>query len=208
MSTLTKVSIESPFPNVITLGLGYSQPQELVPNDLLKLLSSISNTLVLSELFDTVTGPNNQGEDPIYQFKGMICYLGAHYVAFFRTVESDLEYDPSLTYQPYQGNFSQNKWFLYDDITVKSLGDWSNVVKVCIDACIKPTVLFYQRVHPLVVQAKAESRKPIVSYDSLEISQIDLPILERLARTQSQQMKRCNDGIMPSGFSQREVLEQ
>jgi hypothetical protein len=104
----------------------------------MKILASVSNTLHLSELFDI---PNN--EDPLYQFKGMICYLGAHYVAFFRTVESDLEYDPSLTYQNYQGNFNQNKWYLYDDITVKELGDWSNVIKVCIDACIKPTVLFY-----------------------------------------------------------------
>ena len=32
-------------------------------------------------------------ENPDYQFKGMICYLGAHYVAFFRSVESDLEND-------------------------------------------------------------------------------------------------------------------
>jgi hypothetical protein len=58
----------------------------------------------------------------------------------------------------YQGNFKQNKWFLYDDIIVKELGDWSSVVRVCVEACIKPTVIFYQRVHPITVQTHKESR--------------------------------------------------
>jgi len=33
---------------------------------------------------------------PEYEFKGFTGFLGAHYVAFFRTLKSDLEYDELL----------------------------------------------------------------------------------------------------------------
>jgi hypothetical protein len=73
----------------------------------------------------------------------MICYLGAHYVAFFRNLESDFEYDLSLTDVDSIRRSKLGYWTLYDDMTVKDYPDWGSVVKICIEGLIKPTVLFY-----------------------------------------------------------------
>ena len=51
----------------------------------------------------------------------MICFSGAHYFSFFRTLESDLEYDPLIE----QEGFKHNKWYLFDDGAVNDKLDWT-----------------------------------------------------------------------------------
>jgi hypothetical protein len=48
-----------------------------------------------SDLFDInkSTGPAQAN----YEFKGFIGFMGAHYVSYFRTLESDQYYDLSLS---------------------------------------------------------------------------------------------------------------
>ena len=90
MSTSTKIQIEEDFPLELSLNMGYGNGEGITPVQLLKIYLSLSDTFKLSELFD------NPGESPLYQFKGMICYLGAHYISVFRLVHSDFQHDASL----------------------------------------------------------------------------------------------------------------
>jgi hypothetical protein len=41
-----------------------------------------------------------------------------------------------------------NQWTLFDDKVVKKQNDWYEVAKNCIESMIKPTMLFFQKVHP------------------------------------------------------------
>jgi hypothetical protein len=95
-NTTTKISMTGPFPNVLSINLSYTNPQGVTPSDLLKVLTAIPNIIRIGDLFDVAKDEDAATE---YQFKGMICFLGAHYVSFFRSVDSDLEYDPTETHQ-------------------------------------------------------------------------------------------------------------
>jgi hypothetical protein len=57
-------------------------------------------------------------------------------------------------------------------VGVRDFLDWFSVVKCCTTDLIKPTLLFYQQVHP---QSKKNS-------DSLTIESFDLSSLERQAK--------------------------
>jgi hypothetical protein len=49
---------------------------------------TIPEKFQLKELFDKVP------EDPTYVLKGLICYMGAHYLAFFRRILIKYDYLP------------------------------------------------------------------------------------------------------------------
>ena len=48
-----------------------------------------------SDLFDY--NKSTAKTQPIYEFKGFIGFMGAHYVSYFRTLDSDQFYDLSLS---------------------------------------------------------------------------------------------------------------
>mmetsp|Transcript_159906 Transcript_159906/g.298249 ORF Transcript_159906/g.298249 Transcript_159906/m.298249 type:complete len:679 (+) Transcript_159906:162-2198(+) len=62
---------------------------------------------------------------PRYVFRGLICYYGMHYIAFFWC-------------------WNRQKWVLFDDTKVREEKDWSSVVSIIIGGQYVPTVLFYE----------------------------------------------------------------
>ncbi|RHY28856.1 hypothetical protein DYB32_005650 [Aphanomyces invadans] len=88
-----------------------SPPKE----DIQTLLSTISDTLDLSEAF-SVDGEAAKmaqvlhGIRAQYRFKGFVCYYGKHYFAFFFSTAHQL-------------------WLLFDDNKVTDIGKWTDVVE-------------------------------------------------------------------------------
>lgn len=66
----------------------------MYPDSLLKIYSTIANTINIKDVFELEKTASQV--PPEYEFKGFTGFLGAHYVAFFRTLKSDLEYDELL----------------------------------------------------------------------------------------------------------------
>ena len=73
--------------------------------------------------------PSNSELKPLYFFKGMICFWGKHYFAYFRDFHSDN---------------SADCWSLYDDNRVKKVGDWDDVLEKCLDGSERPILLIYE----------------------------------------------------------------
>ena len=67
----------------------------MTAEDLMQLYLSLPECMKASDLFDInkSTGPAQAN----YEFKGFIGFMGAHYVSYFRTLESDQFYDLSLS---------------------------------------------------------------------------------------------------------------
>lgn len=60
-----------------------------------------------------------------YIFKGMVCYVASHYVAFFYSMR-------------------RNVWVEFDDSTVMIVYDWSEVLGKVITGKMAPVMLFYE----------------------------------------------------------------
>ncbi|ETW02651.1 hypothetical protein H310_06110 [Aphanomyces invadans] len=117
------------FPPVFAMSLLWSSnspPKE----DIQTLLSTISDTLDLSEAF-SVDGEAAKmaqvlhGIRAQYRFKGFVCYYGKHYFAFFFSTAHQL-------------------WLLFDDNKVTDIGKWTDVVEHCVKGRYQPVLLFYE----------------------------------------------------------------
>jgi len=107
-------------------------------------------------------------------------------------VESDLDYDPTLLADDYQSPFKVNKWSIYDDEIVKDFYNWYDVVKACVEGLMKPTTLFYQKVHE-EVEKRRIGRFSLTSStleDTISVSSVELQLLEASARNQTLEMRR------------------
>lgn len=72
-------------------------------------------------------------KSPTYQLKGMICYVGAHYITYFRTLPEESKDDL----------YSIGKWKIYNDDQVKEMFNWEDIIKESCAMLIKPTIIFY-----------------------------------------------------------------
>lgn len=70
------------------------------------------------------TSPPVSATNPAYVFRGLVCYYGAHYVSIF---------------QGEGGSF-----LLFDDYTVKPIGDWEAVKIKCVKSMYQPVLLLYE----------------------------------------------------------------
>ena len=100
--------------------------------------------------------------------------------------------------------FKSNRWTIYDDVGIRDFVDWTSVVKSCTTDLIKPTLLFYQRIHPQLHRAGS---------DPLSISPLELYTLEKQARAQTAQMKELDNPFggsdTPTSMKQQAmILEQ
>ncbi|ETV83195.1 hypothetical protein, variant [Aphanomyces astaci] len=117
------------FPPVFAMSLLWSSnspPKE----DIQALLSTISDTLDLSEAFqvDGEAAKMTQVMHGIrcqYRFKGFVCYYGKHYFAFFFST-------------------AHQRWLLFDDNKVTDIGKWTAVVDHCVKGRYQPVLLFYE----------------------------------------------------------------
>lgn len=107
-------------PKVFTIGLVW---ETSVPSsrDIEKVLDLIEKRINVRNVFcDT-------GRDSFYKLKGMICYYGKHYDAYFY-------------------NETQRHWWLFDDATVKQVGStWKGVKEKCVKGHFQPSILFYEK---------------------------------------------------------------
>jgi len=71
------------------------------------------------------TSPPVSATNPAYVFRGLVCYYGAHYVSIFQGSEA-------------------GAYLLFDDYTVKSIGDWEAVKFKCVRSMYQPVLLLYE----------------------------------------------------------------
>ncbi|KAJ0402389.1 hypothetical protein P43SY_004098 [Pythium insidiosum] len=76
--------------------------------------------------------PDDASASTEYEFRGMVCYYGRHYVGFFKSRAEE------------NGKTSE-RWFLFDDTRVKPVGLWSDVRSRIERGGYQPTLLFYER---------------------------------------------------------------
>jgi hypothetical protein len=107
------------------------------------VISSIQPQMYMEQIFKTDQMPTNPEEVGIndncepYYFRGLICYYGMHYVAFFYC-------------------WARKKWVLFDDTRVQEENDWSSVASIIVDGHFVPTVVFFERLHDSVSEEAIE----------------------------------------------------
>lgn len=65
--------------------------------------------------------------NPAYVFRGLVCYYGMHYVSIFQSRNRGLY-----------------EYLLFDDQTIKNIGDWESVKTKCVKSCYQPVLLLYE----------------------------------------------------------------
>lgn len=86
---------------MLTFNLNWGA-NDLKPSHIAKILLTLSDTFKLEEIF---TLKSTSMKSPTYQLKGMICYVGAHYITYFRTLPEESKDDL----------YSIGKWKIYND---------------------------------------------------------------------------------------------
>lgn len=111
-------------------------------DSLWSVISSIQPSMQMEQIFKTDRGsPSKMGKDvkekapqssdssvekyPLYLFRGLICYYGMHYVAFFFC-------------------WARKKWILFDDTCVREEKDWSSVASIIMNGQYVPTILLFE----------------------------------------------------------------
>jgi len=117
-------------PEVFAASIVWDTPTPTL-NELDTVLRSLSLQIDLSNIFLMEDSNVSQNSPSLYKFRGMICYYGKHYSAYF-----------------YNTKLSQ--WYVYDDTTVKALGShWPAVRDRCLRGRLQPSVVFYEREEPV-----------------------------------------------------------
>jgi hypothetical protein len=83
----------------------------------------MSPVLILRNLFSLSS--DETGYFSRYIFKGMVCFLGSHYVAFFYSMR-------------------RNAWMQFDDSSVSMIYDWQEVIGKVIKGRMIPVLIFYE----------------------------------------------------------------
>lgn len=63
---------------------------------------------------------------PSYALRGMVCYYGLHYVSIFLDAQED------------------NVFLLFDDQRVRPIGNWADVINLCVRSLYQPVLLIYE----------------------------------------------------------------
>lgn len=105
-----------------------------------------------------------------YRFRGMICYYGKHYVAYFY-------------------NFKSKLWYVYDDTNVQPVGsEWPMIRDRCLRGRLQPNIIFYEREgFDTVPEENFNPFQSIIDQDlaQLRISKVDLPLEEETKSEES-----------------------
>lgn len=108
--------ILSSAPHVFTIVLGWQNMNESV-EDISATLAAITTEVDIRVFYRGL----DQGSK--YSLISLVCYYGQHYHCFA---------------------FEDDRWVMYDDQTVKVVGDWNDVLSSCEKGHLQPQVLFFE----------------------------------------------------------------
>jgi len=114
-------------PEVFSVSIAWDSPDPPI-SDIQTVLRMIDMSIDIGNIFafDGTKKPSFY-----YRLRGMICYYGKHYIAFFF-------------------NYARKQWFYFDDSTVKMVGtEWSDIQNRCTKGHLQPSVLFYECEQPV-----------------------------------------------------------
>jgi hypothetical protein len=109
-------------PSYLTFNLIWRETNPLL-TDILKVFLMIPQrfrNLDLFEVMDIKLASN-------YELYGMICFWGAHYIAYFKSNDRD------------------EHWIYYDDTIVSRVENWKEVIIKCMKSHFHPTILLYKK---------------------------------------------------------------
>lgn len=107
-------------PHMFTLLMAW---EEQVSGDEIRgTLDVVDTEVTLDDLYDSSASRGDRGS---YRLHSMFCYYGQHYHAFIHKEEVQ-------------------KWVMFDDAQVSSVGTWQDVIQKCTAGRIQPLVLFYK----------------------------------------------------------------
>eukprot|EP01117_Protostelium_nocturnum_P001079 TRINITY_DN11405_c0_g1_i1.p1 TRINITY_DN11405_c0_g1~~TRINITY_DN11405_c0_g1_i1.p1 ORF type:complete len:633 (-),score=181.22 TRINITY_DN11405_c0_g1_i1:50-1948(-) len=114
-------------PEIFSVGVVWDSDTPTL-EDIAATLKMISLRIDLSNVFNSPDRRNNI--QSWYKLRGMICYYGKHYIVFLY-------------------NERRREWMVYDDVTVKGLGNnWVELQQRMIRGKLQPSVLFYECEQP------------------------------------------------------------
>ncbi|CAM8929160.1 unnamed protein product [Rhodiola kirilowii] len=108
-------------PHVFITVLGWQKTRES-SEDIIATLSALNTEIDISVLYCGID-PNSK-----YRLVSLVCYYGQHYHCF-----------------AYSSDYG--RWLLYDDRTVKVIGAWDEVLKMCERGHLQPQVFFFEYIN-------------------------------------------------------------
>lgn len=114
-------------PEIFTVSIVWDSADPSV-SEVESILNMISWQIDLGNIFHLDSKYSTKfGSSCLYRLRGMICYYGKHYTAYFYSVKNQ-------------------QWFVFDDSTVKPIGvDWPTIRSKCLKGHLQPSMLFYER---------------------------------------------------------------
>ena len=120
--------INAPYPKVVMINISWFS-LEVSYLEALQFSLCISQRFYLKDMYKEQK-ENVDHENPEYILKGVVCFLGAHYMSF---VKQEVD--------------GEAVWKLYDDTNISTFRNWPEVIQLIMKLNILPTLLIYEQIN-------------------------------------------------------------